>query len=107
MFFSIAFFANFSATSFESSVLFTLFADFMSFSLDEAPVTPSLYPLAPRSFNSSSTDYELLGEYTKHQSLHISKEEWHQLANDTNKPVKIVEIQYGINCVEEDIERKL
>lgn len=56
--------------------------------------------------NSSSTDYELLGEYTKHQSLHISKEEWHQLANDTNKPVKIVEIQYGKNCIEKDIERK-
>ena len=29
------------------------------------------------------------------------------LANETNKPLKVVEIQYGENCVEEDIERKL
>jgi hypothetical protein len=28
------------------------------------------------------------------------------LANETTDPLKIVEIQYGTNCVEEDIERK-
>ena len=56
--------------------------------------------------NSSSTDYELLGQYAKHQSLHIARKEWHQLVNETNEPVKIVEIQYGDNCIEEDIERR-
>lgn len=45
--------------------------------------------------------------YERHKSLHISKGEWHMLANETNKPLKVVEIQYGENCVEEDIERKL
>ena len=28
------------------------------------------------------------------------------LANETDKPLKVVEIQYGEECVEEDIERK-
>jgi D-beta-D-heptose 7-phosphate kinase/D-beta-D-heptose 1-phosphate adenosyltransferase len=52
-----------------------------------------------------NTDQELLGIFDKHQSLHIPKTQWHMLANETNKPLKIVEIQYGTNCVEEDIER--
>ena len=54
----------------------------------------------------ASTDVELRGVYSTHQSLHIPVTEWHQLANETDRPLKIVEIQYGINCVETDIERK-
>lgn len=53
-----------------------------------------------------STDAELLGIFHKHQSLHIAKTEWHQLCNPSEKPLKIIEIQYGIDCKEEDIERK-
>jgi mannose-6-phosphate isomerase-like protein (cupin superfamily) len=56
--------------------------------------------------NRTSTDFEIQGVYEKHQSLRIDEGDWHQLANETDKPVKIVEIQYGENCVEEDIERK-
>ena len=56
--------------------------------------------------NRSSTDYELLGTYKEHQSLHIDNMEWHMLANETDKPLQVVEIQYGKNCIEEDIERK-
>jgi mannose-6-phosphate isomerase-like protein (cupin superfamily) len=52
------------------------------------------------------TDAELWGVFTKHQHIHINKEEWHQLCNETATPLKIIEIQYGENCVEEDIERK-
>ena len=52
------------------------------------------------------TDVDLLGVYQKFDSLHISKTKWHQLCNETDKPLKIVEIQYGEKCVEEDIERK-
>ena len=44
--------------------------------------------------------------YDIHKSLHIRKGEWHMLANETDKPLKVVEIQYGEECVEEDIERK-
>ena len=53
----------------------------------------------------SSSDVELLGVYEKHQSLHIPVGTWHQLSNEYNEPLKLVEIQYGTNCVEEDIER--
>lgn len=40
----------------------------------------------------------------KDETINIS--EWHQLENRTDKPLKIIEIQYGVNCIEEDIERK-
>jgi cytidyltransferase-like protein len=53
-----------------------------------------------------STDSELQGVYHKHQSLHISNTQWHQLCNESTEPLKVVEIQYGTQCVEEDIERK-
>ena len=48
---------------------------------------------------------ELLGKYTTHPPLHIAEKQWHMLANETDNS-KVVEIQYGANCVEEDIERK-
>ena len=41
-----------------------------------------------------------------HEFQHIPVGNWHQLANPFDKPCKIVEIQYGQNCIEEDIERK-
>ena len=40
-----------------------------------------------------------------HQTLRIDEGQWHQLVNETDKPVKIIEIQYGENCIEDDIER--
>ena len=52
-----------------------------------------------------NTDIETLGVYTQHQSLHIPVGTWHQLANEHDTDLKLVEIQYGTNCVEEDIER--
>jgi len=42
----------------------------------------------------------------KHDQLHVTVQEWHQLTNPYEHPLKIVEIQYGEQCVEEDIERK-
>lgn len=41
----------------------------------------------------------------KHQSINIQTREWHQLCNDTELPLRIIEVQYGENCIEEDIER--
>jgi cytidyltransferase-like protein len=52
------------------------------------------------------SDAELLGQFTQFQHIHIEKHEWHQLCNETDQPLKIVEIQYGTSCVEEDIERR-
>jgi len=42
----------------------------------------------------------------KHDQLHVVKQEWHQLTNPYDYPLKIVEVQYGDQCIEEDIERK-
>lgn len=42
----------------------------------------------------------------KHDSHDIGRGEWHKLTNPYDVPVKIVEIQYGEQCIEEDIERK-
>ncbi len=52
------------------------------------------------------TDVDLYGVFEKFESLHLRKTQWHQLCNETDKPLKIVEIQYGDNCIEDDIERK-
>jgi len=41
-----------------------------------------------------------------HHQNTIYPEQWHQLVNQTTEPVKIVEIQYGVKCDEDDIERK-
>jgi cytidyltransferase-like protein len=42
----------------------------------------------------------------KHQEYRVPVAEWHQLSNPFEVPVKIVEIQYGEQCIEEDIERQ-
>jgi cytidyltransferase-like protein len=54
---------------------------------------PNGYALPPKTLN----------KYNEH---HVPILEWHQLTNPYNVPLKIVEIQYGERCVEEDIERK-
>lgn len=41
-----------------------------------------------------------------HDQFTIKAECWHKLHNPTDTPCKIVEIQYGIACVEDDIERR-
>lgn len=43
---------------------------------------------------------------TTHDEYRVPVAEWHQLTNPFDDPVKVVEIQYGKNCVEEDIERR-
>ena len=42
----------------------------------------------------------------EHLEFKIPVGEWHQLTNPYDVPCKIVEIQYGEKCIEEDIERK-
>ena len=54
----------------------------------------------------NSSDEELDGVYNKFRSINIAANQWHRLANETDKPLKIIEIQYGEVCIEEDIERK-
>ena len=54
----------------------------------------------------AASDHDLVGHYKTHQSIHIAKNQWHMLCNETDLPLKMIEIQYGENCIEEDIERK-
>lgn len=54
----------------------------------------------------ASTDQEIKCQLTVHQNTFINKNEWHQLCNETDQPLKLIEIQYGDRCVEEDIERQ-
>jgi cytidyltransferase-like protein len=54
----------------------------------------------------ASTDSEVLSTPTRHQHTWIRVNQWHQLCNETDQPLKLIEIQYGDNCIEEDIERR-
>jgi cytidyltransferase-like protein len=41
-----------------------------------------------------------------HEDHYVPVKEWHQLQNISNTPCRIVEIQYGEDCDESDIERQ-
>jgi D-beta-D-heptose 7-phosphate kinase/D-beta-D-heptose 1-phosphate adenosyltransferase len=45
-------------------------------------------------------------ELSKHKELVIPANDWHRVYNPYDEPCKIVEIQYGELCEEDDIERK-
>lgn len=53
-----------------------------------------------------STEYDLMASPAQHQHTWIKLNQWHQLCNETDQPLKLIEIQYGNDCIEEDIERK-
>lgn len=42
----------------------------------------------------------------EHEHMFIPASAWHQLQNNTDEELRVVEIQYGTQCVESDIERK-
>ena len=54
-------------------------------------------------YANSDYDTEKILEY--HHHLHIPVGVWHNIKNHTDKVCKIIEIQYGTECIEEDIER--
>jgi mannose-6-phosphate isomerase-like protein (cupin superfamily) len=47
----------------------------------------------------------LVGVFGRHQHVWIPRESWHQLSNDSDQELRMIEIQYGVDCVEEDIVR--
>ena len=53
-----------------------------------------------------STEYEVSARPSRHEHCWIRLGQWHQLCNDTDQPLRLIEIQYGEQCVEEDIERR-
>jgi cytidyltransferase-like protein len=54
----------------------------------------------------NSSDHELVGHFNVHDYIWIAKNQWHMLCNETDQPLKLIEIQFGDDCVEEDIERR-
>ena len=52
-----------------------------------------------------NSDYDTEKILGYHHHLHIAVGVWHSIKNHTDKVCKILEIQYGTECVEEDIER--
>ena len=49
---------------------------------------------------------DILKNLEQHNTIDIPIGCWHQLSNPFDIPCRIVEIQYGDSCIEEDIERK-
>ena len=43
---------------------------------------------------------------SRHDTIEVLPDHWHQLSNPYDEPCRIVELQYGARCSEEDIERK-
>ena len=52
------------------------------------------------------TSSDSISTLVTHDEYHVPEHTWHQLSNITDRPLRIIEIQYGESCVEEDIERK-
>ena len=40
------------------------------------------------------------------RSLSIERGAWHRLENQSNNPIQVIEIQYGTNFDENDVERR-
>lgn len=53
-------------------------------------------------FNGERTTEQL----HRHDTFTVPLGEWHQLSNPYSEPCRIVEIQYGARCSEDDIERR-
>jgi cytidyltransferase-like protein len=62
--------------------------------------TATVYTVDP-----NTTDSDIKCVMVAHESTWIAKTEWHQLCNETDQPLKLIEIQYGDLCEEDDIER--
>lgn len=54
-----------------------------------------------------SVHRDQIGEYHPHDHTWINRGQWHQLWNETDQPLRVIEIQFGDACLEEDIERKV
>jgi D-beta-D-heptose 7-phosphate kinase/D-beta-D-heptose 1-phosphate adenosyltransferase len=54
----------------------------------------------------ASSDFELMAVVEPHYHVWIDNRQWHQLRNEHAVPLKVVEIQFGTQCEESDIERQ-
>lgn len=58
------------------------------------------------SYEEDTNTKVLFAHYPQFEQVWINKNTWHQLVNEQDTLLKIIEIQYGDRCVEEDIIRK-
>ena len=56
-------------------------------------------------YNENADSISFMNKYNKWEHLHIPLEQWHQLENSESTLLRIIEIQYGKECVENDILR--
>lgn len=49
---------------------------------------------------------DIVETYLEGQTIFIDQHSWHRLSNSGSVPLKVIEIQHGARCVEEDIERR-
>lgn len=61
--------------------------------------------IATVKLSTDDPDTATTNKYNVHETINIPVGTWHQLSNETDDVVKIVEIQYGERCMEEDIFR--
>jgi cytidyltransferase-like protein len=54
----------------------------------------------------ANNDSELMAVVNPHGHVWVDTQQWHQLRNEHEVPLKVVEIQFGANCDELDIERQ-
>jgi len=52
-----------------------------------------------------SDNFFRVGNFYPYSYLIVEDNEWHQLKNEQTTELKVIEIQYGKDCIEEDIER--
>ena len=57
--------------------------------------------------NKNNTDDIKKIKLNKYDHYVVNAEEWHQIINPFKEPVHLIEIQYGDECKEEDIERAI
>lgn len=53
----------------------------------------------------SNSRYRVMASPLQHESAWIRLNEWHQLCNESDQPLRLIEIQYGEQCSEDDIDR--
>lgn len=56
-------------------------------------------------YTTNSGELEKVADISKHMQVIIEANDWHQLRNESEEPLSIIEIQYGNYCDESDIER--
>ena len=91
------------------------------YKVKELVIEPGKSLSMQRHFNRAEHWYVLKGECSivtefRDSKIHVIKKEneeyvigatvWHQGRNDSDKPCHILEVQYGIECIESDIERR-